>query len=337
MTVTEVQLDAEHTRTRYRSAMSLDRLFPSPDNARRHYDDASLRDLAASIKADGITNPLTVIAREEPDPNTGKMTFYVIAGERRRRAAALAGLEHVPVIYLKDPNLVENATRIAIAENTLRVPLNPYEETMAILDYTAYHLGKTEKWDDFRAQHASDRHAAGHAIKLFAKGGTRHAELEATTGITAETLEQHLKGLLGERDGMRPSSFVSNRLKLLDLPEDVQRACQAGELDYTKANLVASVKDEQQQQAILERAVKEALSHKALSHIVKETEGDHGPAPEVIARLTRVKRDLRTAWAALPDKDRTRVERLLRDLEKVTSLSRARGQADGSPGAPAAR
>src|SRR5690606_30923223 len=97
--------------TRYRSEMPLDQLKPSPENARRRFEDGPLRDLVDSIRAHGVTNPLTVVRRESgPDE---KPTYTVIAGERRRRAAILAGLTEVPVICLFDPHLIDQAPQIA--------------------------------------------------------------------------------------------------------------------------------------------------------------------------------------------------------------------------------
>jgi len=302
--------------------MPLMRLRPSPNNARRRFNEAGIRDLAASIAADGVINPLTVVMQEELDPVTGAPTLYVIAGERRRRAAILAGLERVPVVLLQDPQLIANATRIAIAENTVRESLTPYEETMAYLDFTILLLSqKEEKWPKYSAQHPSERHAAAHAIKLLARGGKRHAELETSTGITAAALEAHFSGLLGERDGFRPDSFVNNRLSLLDLPPEVQQACQAGDLDYTKANLVASVEDDEQRQAILDRAMKENLTHSQLSTIVKEARGKREAPQEIVERLKRVERALKASWFKLADKDRARAKSLLDKLEKVIGPS----------------
>jgi len=130
--------------TRYRSEMPLDQLMPSPENARRRFEDGPLRNLADSIRSQGVTNPLTVVLRESDSDE--KPTYTVIAGERRRRAAILAGLTEVPVICLFDPHLVAQAPQIALAENLLRQPLNPYEETMAILDLVANRLARQSKW-----------------------------------------------------------------------------------------------------------------------------------------------------------------------------------------------
>lgn len=318
--------------TSYWSEMPLVRLYPSPTNARSNFDEAALRDLATNIATDGIINPLTIIDRNQPDPKNGGSTFTVIAGERRRRAATLAGLQHVPVVLLNDPQLIANATRIAIAENTVRESLNHYEETMAILDYTILLLSQQQdKWPIYSAQHPTERHAAGHAIWLLAKAGKRHAELETSTGVTAKQLEQHFSGLLGQRDGFRPISFVNNRLKLLDLPHDIQQACQTGQLDYTKANLVARIEDKEQRQAVLDRAMKESLTHEKLATIVKETQGKRETPQQVIKSLKRVERTLKSSWFTLTDNDRARAERLLRDLEKAVGPSKRQRTAGKAP------
>lgn len=309
--------------TLFWSEMPLARLRPSPNNARRRFDEAAIRDLATSIAADGIINPLTVVRGEEIDAGTGKPTCIVIAGERRRRAAALAGREHVPVVLLQDPQLIANATRIAIAENTLREPLNAYEETMAYLDLTAHLLSQQEKkWPEFRAQHPSDRHAAGYAIWLLAKGGKRHAELADRTGITAKELQAHFSGLLGAREGFRPNSFVNNRLQLLDLPPEVQTACQSGELEYTKAKLVGKVTDQQKRTELLDRLAVETISHERLRRIVDEANGTPDAMPKALGRLAEVNRELRTRWKALSEVDRARVGRLADQLELLARRTR---------------
>jgi len=311
--------------TLYWSEMPLARLRPSPENARRHFDDAAIRDLAASIAVDGVINPLTVVKGEEIEADTGQHTCVVIAGERRRRAAALAGLVRVPVVLLQDPQLIANAKRIAIAENALREPLNAYEETIAYLDLTATLLSEHEvNWPTFRAQHPSDRHAAGHAIWLLAKGGKRHAELADRTGITAKELEAHLSGLLGGRDGFRPNSFVSNRLQLIDLPQEVQDACQSGELEYTKAKLVGSVADHQKRADLLSRVGAESLTHKQLRRLVDEANGNNDTTSNALGRLNQVSRELRAKWSAMSEVDRARVDRLAGKLELLARRSSIR-------------
>ncbi len=97
-------------------------LKPNPHQPRKEFDEDALRELADSIREHGIIQP--IIAEE-----VGDGTYYIIAGERRTRAARLAGLSKVPVIIKKysDTRKLE----IALIENIQRENLNPVEEAQA--------------------------------------------------------------------------------------------------------------------------------------------------------------------------------------------------------------
>ena len=98
-------------------------LRPGKYQPRTHMDEASLNDLAASIKAQGVMQPILV--RQIADSN-----FEIIAGERRWRAAQLAGLSHVPVLVRSVPD--NAALAMALIENIQRENLNPLEEAVGI-------------------------------------------------------------------------------------------------------------------------------------------------------------------------------------------------------------
>ncbi len=97
-----------------------DRIRPSPFQPRKDFTDAALAELAESIKSQGIVQPLVV--RSRPDH------FELIAGERRWRAARMAGLTEVPVI-VREVNDTE-ALELALIENLQRENLNPIEEAL---------------------------------------------------------------------------------------------------------------------------------------------------------------------------------------------------------------
>lgn len=99
-----------------------DELSPNPVQPRRRFDDEALAELSESIKSYGILNPLTVRLRG------GK--YELVAGERRLRAAKLAGLQEVPCILL-DVNM-EDASLIALVENLQRRDLDFIEEAAGI-------------------------------------------------------------------------------------------------------------------------------------------------------------------------------------------------------------
>lgn len=101
--------------------LPIDRIRANPDQPRKHFDKDDLEELATSIRANGILQPLVV--RKEPG---GDGTYQIVVGERRWRAAQLAQLHEVPAI-VKD---IDDATvmELAIIENIQRADLNPIEE-----------------------------------------------------------------------------------------------------------------------------------------------------------------------------------------------------------------
>jgi ParB family chromosome partitioning protein len=98
-------------------------LKPGKYQPRTHMDETSLNELATSIKAQGIMQPILV--RQLADSS-----YEIIAGERRWRAAQLAGLSHVPVLVRTVPDSV--ALAMALIENIQRENLNPLEEAIGI-------------------------------------------------------------------------------------------------------------------------------------------------------------------------------------------------------------
>lgn len=94
---------------------------------RTRMDEGALYELAESIKAQGIMQPILVRQLKE-GANRGK--YEIIAGERRVRAAKLAGLDHVPVLVRDVPN--EAAAAMALIENIQREDLNPLEEAQGL-------------------------------------------------------------------------------------------------------------------------------------------------------------------------------------------------------------
>ena len=104
--------------------VDIDSVGPNPHQPRLHIDDARLADLAESIRAHGILQPL-LVTRSEGDG----LAYRLIAGERRWRAARLAGLTRVPVT-VKEATPAE-LLELALVENIQRADLNPLEEATA--------------------------------------------------------------------------------------------------------------------------------------------------------------------------------------------------------------
>lgn len=110
-------------RARGQRRVPVETLRPSPNNPRRHYDEADLNDLAQSIREKGIIQPILVRAA------AGQRDAYeIIAGERRWRAAQLAQVKDVPIILLEASD--REALELAIIENVQRADLNAIEEAL---------------------------------------------------------------------------------------------------------------------------------------------------------------------------------------------------------------
>lgn len=103
----------------------IDKIEPNPEQPRKHFDEDKLQMLAESIAEKGVIQPLLV--------TRGKGNrFNLIAGERRLRAARIAGQEEVPVVVM-DSDSEGNNLELALIENIQRHDLNPIEEAMAYL------------------------------------------------------------------------------------------------------------------------------------------------------------------------------------------------------------
>jgi ParB family chromosome partitioning protein len=105
--------------------LGIDDLGPNPRQPRQAIPPETLADLAASIKAHGLLQPIIVTAARATDPTP----YIIIAGERRWRAARLAGLTEVPVI-IKEAS-PQDLLELALVENIQRADLNPLEEAAA--------------------------------------------------------------------------------------------------------------------------------------------------------------------------------------------------------------
>ena len=163
----------------------IDRLEPNDFQPRGHIDEARLQELAQSIRANGIIQPIVV--RRVGD------RFQIIAGERRWRAAKIAGLMRVPVVVRDVPSGQEQSLlEMALIENIQRENLNPIEEALAYRrlsdefaltqEAIATAVGKDRASvanilrllklpDEVRTEVASNRLSMGHARALLSLAG----------------------------------------------------------------------------------------------------------------------------------------------------------------------
>lgn len=172
-------------------------IHPNPHQPRRQFNDTTLSELAASIKTTGLIQPIIV----RPSPSG----YELIAGERRWRAAQLAGLSDIPVLIREVDSFTQ--AQMALVENIQREDLNPLDRAAAyqsIIDQ----LGLTQS--ELAGRLGEDRSTIANFLRLLnltdpvrelIRGGQLsfgHAKLLA--GITDTAEQKRLAGLTIERD-----------------------------------------------------------------------------------------------------------------------------------------
>jgi len=112
--------------------VEVEKIKPNPFQPRKEFDEAKLADLARSIRQYGVIQPLTVSRNEVERPDGGLQAEYeLIAGERRLRAAKLAGIAQVPVLIRAAHDDDKTKLELAIIENLQREDLNPIDRAKA--------------------------------------------------------------------------------------------------------------------------------------------------------------------------------------------------------------
>ena len=233
------------------ATVSVEQLEPNRYQPRSVFDESGLEELAESIRAQGVVQPIVVTPK-------GKGRYTIIAGERRWRAARRAGLDSVPVVVREiedDRQMLE----MALVENVQRADLNAIEE----------------------------------------------AEAYRMLGERFELSQEDIAGRVG-----KGRTTVTNALRLLRLPEEIQDFIREGRLTAGQARPLLSLPDRSQQIEIAERAVDQGLTARALEALAA------GPRA---AAQTKKKRELDVHTRAA-------VERLTQYLQtKVEIVPKKRG------------
>jgi ParB family chromosome partitioning protein len=189
------------------------KLIPNPLQPRRHFDDAALKDLTASIREQGILQPLIVRPTRSDDD-----TFEIVAGERRWRAAQRAQVHEAPVIVRDFTD--EEALAVALIENIQRDELSPLEEAEAFArlardfdktqEQVAEVVGKSRSHvanmmrlldlpEDVRDMLADGRLTAGHARAILRSPDPTALALEIVSeGLSVREAERLGKASRGE-------------------------------------------------------------------------------------------------------------------------------------------
>jgi ParB family chromosome partitioning protein len=190
--------ETPHARAGY-AEIPLDRLRANPQQPRHRFDRDSLEELAASIRVHGVLQPLLV-----SEERRGR--YVLITGERRWRAARLAGLATVPAVIRER---VEDAQQLelALVENLQRRDLTPLEESRAF-DHLRSSLGLSQQ--EIAARVGMDRSTVANALRLLK--------------LPAEVQEMVERGELSAGHGRALLAFAENATQI----EWAQRTIAAG-------------------------------------------------------------------------------------------------------------
>ncbi len=193
--------------------IALEMIFPNRLQPRRTFNDESIQELSSSLKRDGMLQPLLVVKERDG--------YMLIAGERRLRAARLAGMSKAPVRILpamSDSKLLQ----LALIENIQREDLNPIETALGYK-------------------------------QLMQQYGMSQTEMAEKIG--------------------KSRSAIANSIRLLNLPEQILEHVRGGKLSEGHARALLNLSNVEEQLAVAESVIKDALS---VRHVERETKRRKG-------------------------------------------------------------
>ena len=274
--------------------VSIKEIHLPPQQPRRYFDPDALIELVNSIEQHGILQPLLV----RPLSSGG---YELVAGERRYRAASESGLAEVPAVIRQLSN--SDALSLALIENLQREDLNPVEETEGILQLLSLHLETT----------VEEVISLLHRLNNESKG-------KVTRNVTGKETVERVEKLFNSIGTMSWSSFVRNRLPLLKLPQDIRKALQSGKIAYTKAAVIARIKDEQARNSLLSETIKNHLSLSQIKARIEELQlNSDKPSDPLSKRLKTAYQQINKSKVWSNPKKRQKLEKLLSQLEALTS------------------
>src|SRR6185369_9317513 len=263
--------------------IEIDLIRPGHEQPRTTFDQAKLEELAQSIRTTGVIQPLLV------RPLGG--LFELVAGERRWRAAQIAGLHRIPAIVRDIPN--DKLLELALIENIQRAELNPVEEANA------------------------------------------YKKLIDSLGLTQEEVAKRVG---------RDRTFVTNYLRVLKLPRDIQELIESERVSFGHARALLGVSDPMTQRRMAQKIVKHNWSVRETERRIKYFGREDSKAPKtpekslhsdanVRAAETKLRRSLGTHVRIVPGREgasgRIEIEYYgLTDLDRIFQLIMRSSEAD---------
>ena len=196
--------------------IDVDRLSPNSYQPRGQFDDATLQELARSIKSNGVIQPILVRRVGEQ--------FHIIAGERRWRAAQIAGLTRVPIVVREVQSGQERSVlEMALIENIQRENLNPIDEALAYRRL-ADEFQLTQ--EQIAASVGKDRATVANFLRLLKLPDEVRSDV--ATGVLSMGHARALLALPNEADQRRVARDIVNRnLSVRETESIVRKASEA--------------------------------------------------------------------------------------------------------------
>jgi ParB family transcriptional regulator, chromosome partitioning protein len=275
------------------ASIKTERIRLDPTQPRRYFDPKKLEELTQSIKVVGILEPLLV----RP---LGNGDYELIAGERRLIAAGMADLEEVPIVIKE----MDDATvkQVRLIENLQREDLNAYEETIGILELLVLRLkmSQDEVVSLLNRMEKANRKKADNVI--------RSDEVAIVEGVFMA---------FGK---LSPESFRTNRLPLLNLPDEIQQALSQGKIEYTKARAIAKLKIDEDRKQLLSQAIDNNLSLVEIQQLVRnirsKEEGNDNP-PLLKYQYKELSKQLASSKVWDNPKKKKALEKLLNQIKII--------------------
>lgn len=244
--------------------VEVERIKPNPFQPRKEFDEDALKSLAESIRQYGVLQPLTVTKKETILPGEGvKVEYELIAGERRLRAAKIAGVGSVPCVIRAAEDSDRMKLELAIIENLQREDLNPVDRAKAFKQLA----------DAF---------------------GLKHGEIGTRVGKSRE--------------------YVSNTLRILNLPEEMLNALSAGEIveGHTRPLLMLADRTEQQK-TLFQEIVAKRLNVRDSEQIARRIALERARKSDLTPELMMLEKELSDKLGT-----RVRIEKSNAGTGKVT-------------------
>lgn len=284
-------------------------IVPDENQPRRVFDESRLKELAASIAARGVLQPIRV----KPDGDK----YKIISGERRYRAAKAVGLESIPVVIETRETYSELDGAIdALVENLQRDDLNVVDEVEGI-----FQLIRMRAQAEHGQEVADELDYAGVEQALNRMRNARSEEFSGLEAIIAETAE----GL-----GFSWKTLAVKKASVWRWPEDVLQALRDQDIGLGVASVLKTIKEAEPRRKWLKAAVDEQFSASTLRARLKAERLLRGPAIESRGALLRVR--LGALLTKLESISEEKTE--LAALEQLEKVEEAMSQLEGILGTP---